>query len=110
MQSKTSISHSARLTLKAHYCQFFCDIYVYVTKTDNNLQDFLTCQWDTIRDVIFLQGKIALTKFYAVIFTFLVLDLTQRPGKIWKEKMASKDPKTDCTLTLSDDNMAAMVR
>ena len=33
-----------------------------------------------------------------------------RPGKIWREKLGSKDPKADCTLTLTDEDMVLMVR
>lgn len=47
---------------------------------------------------------------YCSIFClFAVMDLKTPPGRISKEALNCTEPKADCTLTISDDDMVAMV-
>ena len=47
--------------------------------------------------------------FFTKKHSILVIDLKSRPGKLWREKIGSSQPKADCTLTLSDEDMISMV-
>ena len=93
MQSKTSINPFNQVNIESTLLSFFMTYlltYMFMSqKLTLTCSIFLTCQiWDTIRDVIFLQGK----KYYLAFsvarrgeFSRFVGFLAQKGGQIFED-------------------------